>query len=141
MAEYNRITLSENGYYQDRPIKELVSGLGRDMGTLVRQEIELAKAELTEKASHVAKGAATIGAGAFLVYAGVLALAAALALIGIAIGIAAWASASLVAIILLIVGYATMSSGRRHIARGSPALSRTKQNAKETVHHLKEQLR
>ena len=141
MAEYNRVTLSENGSYQDRPLKELVSGLGRDMGLLVRQEIELAKVEMSEKAAQVAKGAATIGTGAFMAYAGLLALVAALALIGIAIGIAAWLAVALVAVILLIVGYAAIQSGRRKITSGPPPLSRTKDTAKETVHHLKEQLR
>lgn len=111
------------------------------MGLLVRQEIELAKAEIAEQASHVAKGAATIGTGGLVVHAGVLALVAALALIGVAIGIAAWLAVTLVAIILLIMGYATIQSGRRKMTRGPAPLRRTRETTRETLHQLKEQLR
>jgi uncharacterized membrane protein YqjE len=44
----------------DRPMSELVKDLGEQTATLVRQELELARVELTEKGK-----AATIGAGMF----------------------------------------------------------------------------
>lgn len=127
--------------FEDRPIKELVSGVGRDMGLLVRQEIQLAKIELGEKVAHVTKGVVSIGIGGVLAYAGALALVAALVLVAIAIGIVAWLAATLVGVVLLVVGYATITAGKRNMTSGPPPLQRTKTTAKETVVHLKEQLR
>ena len=97
----------------DRPVKDLVSALGHDLSLLVRQEIHLAKAEITEKALHTAKSAAKIGAGALLAYAGVLGVGAALVLLIIALGIVAWLAATIVALLFLLGGYVTVQSGRR----------------------------
>ncbi|MFN2572334.1 MAG: phage holin family protein [Gemmatimonadales bacterium] len=124
----------------DRPLKELVSGLGKDMGLLIRQEIALAKAEISEKTTQVAKGAMNIGIGAFLAYAGVLALVATLVLVLVAIGVTAWLAAAIITIVLLIAGYTAIQGGRQQLASGKPTLQKTKSNAKETVHRLKEQL-
>ena len=123
----------------DRPLTELVSGLGKDMGLLIRQEIELAKAEISEKTTRVAKGAMNIGIGAFLAYAGVLALVATLVLVLIAIGVTAWIAAAIITIVLLITGYSVIQGGRQQLTSGKPTLQKTKANAKETVHRLKEQ--
>jgi len=123
----------------DRPLKELVSGLGKDMGLLIRQEIELAKAEISEKTTRVAKGAAKIGLGAFLAHAGVLALVTTLVLVLITIGVTAWVAAAIITIVLLIAGNAVIQGGRRQLASGKPTLQKTKANAIETVHRLKEQ--
>ena len=141
MHERSAVAIRSRTSLEDRPVKELVSDLGKDMGLLIRQEMQLAKAEITEKVSNVTQGAATIGAGAFVAYAGVLALAAALVLLAITIGITPWLAAALVAVLLLIIGYGTIQSGRRKMTAGPAPLQRTKQTSKETVQHLKEQLR
>lgn len=127
--------------YEDRSLKELVSGVGRDMGLLVRQEIQLAKAEIAEKTSQVTKGAVSVGIGALIADAGLLAIVAALVLLAIEIGITPWLSAALVGVVLIIAGYAAINGGKRKATSGPPPLQRTKENAKETVLHLKEQLR
>jgi membrane protein implicated in regulation of membrane protease activity len=82
-----------------------------------------------------------IGAGAFVAYAGVLVLAAALVLVLFALGVAAWVATILIGAALLIVGYGTVQSGRRSMKQGPPPLQRTKETSIETVHHIKEQLR
>ncbi len=50
------------------PLGELLSDLTRDVSTLMRQEVELAKAELKESATKAGKGAGMLGGGA--AYAG-----------------------------------------------------------------------
>ena len=126
---------------EDRSLKELVSDLSKDMGLLVRQEMQLAKAEVSEKVSNVTKGAAKIGAGAFVAYAGVLALTAALVLLAIQIGISPWVSAAIIAVLFLLVGFLLIQSGRQSMTAGPPPLQRTKQTSQQTVRHIKEQLR
>jgi uncharacterized membrane protein YqjE len=119
---------------------ELVSGLGKDMSLLIHQEIQLAKAEISEKTARMTKGAISIGIGAFLAYAGVLALVSALVLVLITFGVTPWLAAAILAAVLLIAGYGIVQGGREKMASGRPTLERTKENAKETVHRLKEQL-
>jgi fatty acid desaturase len=126
----------------DRPMKQLVSGLGRDLSLLIRQEIELAKAEVTEKATRAAKGAAKIGAGAFIAYVGVFGLGAALILLAIAIGVVAWLAAAIVAFLFIVAGYAIIQKGRNTLKerRTEGTLRRTKQTTHEIAQWAKEQL-
>ena len=46
---------------RDRPIGEVTGALTRDLALLVRQELELAKAEMTEKGRVAAPGLGMIG--------------------------------------------------------------------------------
>lgn len=126
---------------EDRPLKQLVSDLGKNMGLLVRQEVQLAKVEITEKISRTSKGATKVGIGAFVAYAGLLALAAALVLLGVAAGLTPWLAAALVGLLLIVGGNLIVQSGRRSLAPGEPALPRTTHTTRETVQHLKEQWR
>ena len=141
MPQPEAIAIRSEPSFEDRSLKELVSNLGKDMGLLVRQEMQLAKAEVSEKVSNVTKGAVKIGAGAFVAYAGVLALTAALVLLAITIGISPWLSAAIIAALFLFVGVLLIQSGRRSMKAGPPPLQRTKQTSKQTVQHIKEQLR
>lgn len=146
MRERDFVTYSHDGGYspdglEDRPLTELVSGVGRDMGMLVRQEIQLAKVEIGEKMSRVAHGAVSVGIGAVIAFAGALAVVAALVLVAIAIGITAWLASAIIGVLLLVGGYGAINAGKRSITSGPPPLQRTTATAKETVVHLKEQLR
>jgi len=69
---------------EDRPIGDLVRQLSDQTTTLVRQEIELAKAEMTAKGKQVGMGAGAFGgAGLFGLYAvGAITACLILALIG-----------------------------------------------------------
>ena len=140
MREHNDLPVGFHESYEDRSLRELVSGVGKDMGLLIRQEVQLAKAEISEKVSHVTQGAVTIGAGAFLAYAGVLALTAALVLAAIAIGITPWLAALVVSVLLIVAGYVAIQGGRRRMTQGPPPLQRTKQTSQATVQHIKERL-
>jgi hypothetical protein len=60
--------------------------LSRETRTLVQQELQLAKAELAEKASKIGKGAGLIVGGGLIAYGGLLAIIAGLVLILIASG-------------------------------------------------------
>ena len=77
----------------ERTLGEMFAELSRETRTLVQQELQLAKTELTEKASKMGKSAAFIVGGGVIAYAGLLAIVAALVLILIAIGLPPWAAA------------------------------------------------
>lgn len=61
----------------DRSIAELFSELSRKTTALLRQEVQLAKAEITQKASRVGKNVGFLVIGGVVAYTGVLALVAA----------------------------------------------------------------
>jgi hypothetical protein len=83
---------------------ELFSDLTRDMTTLVRQEVALAKAEVSQKTAHVGKDIGFLAAGGAVAYAGFLALVAAL-IIGLGqAGLTWWASALLVGVLVAGIG-------------------------------------
>ena len=100
----------------DRPLKELVSELGHDTGLLVRQEIALVKAELKQQVTRAAKGVATLGVAALVAYAGVLAILAAVVLILIALGVAAWLAALVVGVVVVVAAYVLAQRGLRGLS-------------------------
>jgi len=86
----------------DRSISELLQRLSQQTQTLVRDEIALAKAELTEKGKHAGIGVGLFGGGGVLALYGVgtllITAAAALALVW-----AAWLAALTVAVVVFAV--------------------------------------
>ena len=95
----------------ERTLGEMFAELSRETRTLVQQELQLAKTELTEKASKMGKGAAFIVGGGLIAYAGLLAIVAALVLILMAIGLPPWAAALLGGVLVAGIGYLLIRSG------------------------------
>src|SRR5688500_3990809 len=100
-----RGTWGDGGYEEEGPsLGEILKRLSGDMGTLVTQEMSLAKAELRESASVAAKGAAKLGVALTFATAGIIALTAFLV---IAVGGAIdnyWLAALIVGAVELIIG-------------------------------------
>lgn len=101
------------------------------MGVLVRQEVGLATTEMTRKATHAARDIATVGVGALVAYAGLLAILAALIIALEATGLNWWQSA-------LLVGVAVAVLGAVLVQRGLAALKKTDIAPRETLDTLKE---
>ena len=95
----------------DRTLGEMFAELSRETRTLLQQEFLLAKTELSEKASHMAKGAGFIVAGGLLAYGGLLAIIAGVVLGLIALGLAAWLAALAGGILVAGAGYLLIRSG------------------------------
>jgi len=77
----------------ERSLGDLFSDLSRETTTLVRQEVQLAKAELTQSATEVARGIGMLLAGGAIAYAGLLFLLLAIVFGLIQAGWDAWLSA------------------------------------------------
>lgn len=97
----------------DRSLKELISDLRHNTGLLVRQELALAKAELTQKVAGVAKMAVMFGIAGLLASAGVLAVLATLALALIALGVVAWLATLIVGALVLLTASLLVERARR----------------------------
>ena len=95
----------------ERTLGEMFAELSRETRTLVQQELQLAKTELTEKASRMGKGAGLIVGGGLIAYGGLLAIIAAMVLIMIALGVPPWAAALVGGVIAAGIGYLLIRSG------------------------------
>lgn len=122
----------------ERSIGDLFSELMRETSTLVRQEVQLAKTEITQKVTSAGKDAGMIGAGGALAYAGLLTLIAAL-VIGLGQIIPMWLSALIVGIVVVGVGYALIQRGLTAIKQIDPAPRQTLETLQEDKEWVKEQ--
>lgn len=139
---YERDAMTGNGRSSrdERSIGELFSELTSEARTLVRQEIELAKTEMTEKATRVGKDAGMITAGGVIAYMGAFVLLAA-AVIGLGHLIGYGLSALIIGVIVVGIGVALAMKGRNDLKAANLSPEKTKQTVKETKLWLKEQTR
>lgn len=124
----------------ERSIGDLFAELATETSTLVRQEVQLAKTELTQKVTSAGKDAGMIGAGGALAYAGLLALIAAV-IIGLGQLIPMWLSALIVGLVVVGIGYMLIQSGLKALKSIDPAPRETIETLKEDKEWVKEQTR
>jgi len=119
-------------------IGELVKDLSRETSTLVRQEVELAKAEVTETAREYAMGSGLIAVAAVLAFFAFGALTAA-AIAALALIFEPWLAALIVAGAYLLVGGIMGAVGYNRLKRGgTPVPDETVETIREDVKWLKE---
>ena len=125
---------------EDRPLGELFTDLVQDTGTLVRQEVQLAKAELTQSAAQAGRAVAFIAAGGLVAYAGLLALLAAVILWLWHNGMADWAAALVVGVVVVLIGVVLLLRGRAMLQAENLAPQRTVDSLKADTAMVKEQV-
>lgn len=125
MADPNLHT-GEAGRKSALPLGDLVRRLVGESRTLVRQEVELAKAEMQEKAAAAARHAAWAAAGLFLLLVGAIVLFTAInrgltALLaqGLPLGVAVWLAPLLLTLALAIPGALLLTRGLRFFQGGA----------------------
>jgi membrane protein len=128
-------TTANNG----RTLGEMFADLSRETRTLIQQEIRLAKSELSEKASHIAKGAGLVVVGGLTAYGGLLAVIAAAVLVLTALGLAPWAGALLVGVVAIGGGYLLVRSGLDALNPRELVPHKTVETIKEDAEWLKAQ--
>jgi uncharacterized membrane protein YqjE len=121
----------------DRSLGELFSDLSQQTAELIRQEMRLAKAELSEKAADVGRHAMLIGAGVAFALAAVVTLAGAVTLILIELGLAPWLAAVLAAAAMGAIAFVLAQSGITALKSKSIAPVETMHSLKETTQWLK----
>jgi len=117
---------------EDRSLGELFGDLSREITTLVRQEATLARTEISQKAARLGKDVGMLAAGGAVAYAGLLAILAAIIIGLAAAGMAWWASALVVGIVVAGIGGALVWSGLN-------ALKHEDLTPRETIDSLKEE--
>jgi uncharacterized membrane protein YqjE len=126
---------------RERPVGELLKELSEQTTTLVRQELELAKAEMAEKGKQAGIGAGMFGgAGLF----GLLALAALTTCViaALATGMEVWLAALIVAVVYAAVAGVLALLGRQKTREAvPPAPEQAIESTKEDVQWAKSQVR
>jgi uncharacterized membrane protein YqjE len=126
---------------RERPIGELLKQLSEETTRLVHQELELAKAELTQKGKQAGMGAGLFGAAGVL---GFLALAALTTCIILALNeiMPAWLAALIVAVVYGAIAAVLALRGRAKVKEAVPPVpEQTIETVKEDVEWAKTQTR
>lgn len=124
---------------QDPSLGDLFSTLTEETSLLVRQEVALAKTEMTEKAKALGKDVAFMVAGGVVAYAGLLTLIAAIAVI-LAQFMATWLAVLLTAVLVLAVGGGLIYAGINHLKEMTPVPEQTVASLKEDKRWLEQQV-
>lgn len=128
---------TDEGNLRDRPLGEVAGDLTRDLSLLVRQEIELAKAELKEKGRVAGPGLGMIGGAGVTGLMAAGALTAFLILV-LSIFLPEWSSALIVGAVLAAVTYVLVKQGKERVEKaGSPVPEQTIETVKEDVEWAK----
>ena len=124
----------------DKPLGEIVNDVTSKAQLLVKEEIELAKAEVTQKVSKLAKGAGFFAGAGILAVFGLIYLFHMLAL-GIAdwFSLKAWVGYAIVTLLIFIVAGVLGLLGLRSVKKGTPPKPELAiEEAKKTQAVLKE---
>ena len=127
---------SDNGL-REQPMGELFKQLSTDVSTLVRQELKLAQAEMTQKGKRAGTGAGMFGG------AGILALLAlmtftACVVAALATGMDVWLAALIVTVVYGALAAALALLGKNKVAEATPPVpEQTVESVKEDVQWAK----
>jgi len=122
---------------RERPIGEVAKDLTSDLSLLARQEIELAKAEMGQKARTAAPGVGMFGGAAVVALCAAGALTAFLILV-LALFLPEWLAALIVGVVFGAMAYALMQRGKDRVQEaGKPVPEQTVETVKEDVEWAK----
>lgn len=124
----------------ERSLGDLFSDLSRETTTLVRKEVQLAKAELTQSATEAARGIGMLVAGGAVAYAGLLFVLLAIVFGLIKAGWEAWLSALVVGLVVVAIGAVLVLRARESLKPANLAPRRTVETLKEDQEWAKEQI-
>jgi Putative Actinobacterial Holin-X, holin superfamily III len=128
------------GDLREQPLGELFKKLSDDLSTLVRQELKLAQAEMTEKGKQAGLGVGMFGA------AGIIGLLALTTLTGCVVALLATAMDVWIAALIVTVVYGAVAGvlaiiGKQRVSEATPPVpEQTVESVKEDVQWAKTQL-
>lgn len=120
----------------ERTLGQLMSDASRDLTTILRSEVALAKAELKTDVQAAAVGAAMFAAAGAVAFLAVILLLIAAGYGLVAAGLPPWLAFLAVAVVLLLATAVLALVGKSRISRAGPP-QRTIRTSRETVKTLK----
>jgi membrane protein len=128
---------SSRSELSDRPVGELVKQLSEQTSTLVRKELELARAEMIEKGKTAGIGAGMFAGAALL---GVLALGAltAFLILSLSLVLDAWLAALIVALVYAAIAGVLVLAGKKKLTEATPPIpEQTRASVREDIEETK----
>ncbi len=121
---------------KDKPLADLLRQLSQETATLVRQELELAKAEITTTGKKAGLGAGLVGAAGIVAF---LALGAFTAFLILALNtfLAAWLSALIVTLVYGAAAGLLALQGKEKVKQVAPPAPQTVETVKEDIEWAK----
>ena len=131
----------------DRSLGQLLKELTHETSTLLKQEVNLAKTEMSEKASRVGANLGSLAVGGGVALLGALALLA-FAIYGLQAllrqfmdpDVAVWLAPLIIGLVLAAVGYSLIKKALETLKRESITPQRTTQSLQENKEWLKEKI-
>lgn len=127
----------------DRSLGQILRDLREETTQLLRQEVDLAKTEMSEKMSRLGSSLGSVATGGGVLFAGALVLLAALTLGLIALfsqfmdrDVAMWLAPLLVGGVLAFIGYGMVKKALQALKQEGIAPQRTTQSLKENKEWL-----
>ena len=122
---------------RERSAGEIVEDVIRDLGNIVRSEIQLARTEVTEKATLAARGGSMLGVGAVIgLLAAMACIATCIAVLALAMPV--WAAALLMTFVLAVTAAILVSAGRNRLKSVRPVARRTERTLKDDLQWAKQ---
>lgn len=129
-----------NEIHPDRSLGSLFTELTRETSTLFRQEIQLAKTEVAEKARQAGSGAAMAVAGGLILFVAVLSLVATV-IIALSYVMEPWLAALVVTVVVAVIGGIVLAKGLANLKGDNLAPRRTLDTLRANAQFAREQLR
>ncbi len=124
---------------EERPLGELFSDLVHETTTLVRNEVALARVEMTQKATKVGRNVGSLVVGGAIGYAGMLAIFAAVILLLDRV-MPAWLAALIVGVVVAVVSWVLISKALTALRSMDLKPQETVESLKEDAQWIREQV-
>jgi uncharacterized membrane protein YqjE len=121
---------------RDRGFGELVKDLASQTSTLVRQEIRLAQAEVTEKGKVAGKGLGMLAGAAVAALLGLGALTTVL-IVALDGALPLWLSALIITVLWLVIAAVLAGAGKKALQASTPPAPQTVETVKEDIQWAK----
>ena len=132
---------------EERSIGQLLKELTQESSTLLKQEMTLAKTEMSEKASRVGANLGEVAVGGAIAFLGAIALLLAVVYgltsllnMFMSLGVSAWLAPLIVVAVLAAVGYSLIKKALATLKQESIAPQRTTQSLQENKEWLKQKI-
>jgi hypothetical protein len=124
---------------RDEPASDLLKQVSGEASTLMRQELRLAKAEMSGKAKEMGIGAGMFGGAGYVLYLASLGLMLCV-IFALATVMAAWLAALIVTVLLVGIAGGLAVVGKKRFERaGPPVPEETIESVKQTIETVKEE--
>lgn len=129
-------------------LADLFKALRDETSLLLREEVALARTEMSEKVSHAARNATKLAVGGFVAYLGVALLLTGMAMLlswglvaaGLTVAMAAWVGFAIVGTVVAVIGWGMVNSGKRELAHERMYPDRTMSSMKENARWARQKM-